>query len=116
MALKQIFIRNLKEFRKKEGLSQMKLAEYCDTAPSYIGDIEIGRRFPSIDMIEKIAGVLKIEPYHFFKNRTENSNNSDTDNLFPLLPNSMKKQIKTQIKTQIDQSTDEILNEILSKY
>ena len=94
----------------------MKLAEYCDTAPSYIGDIEIGRRFPSIDMIEKIAGVLKIEPYHFFKNKTENSNNSDTDNLFPLLPNSMKRQIKTQIKTQIDQSTDEILNEILSKY
>ena len=94
----------------------MKLAEYCDTAASYIGDIEIGRRFPSIEMIERIAGVLKIEPYHFFKNKTENSNNSDTDNLFPLLPNSMKKQIKTQIKTQIDQSTDEILNEILSKY
>ena len=116
MTLKQVFIRNLKEFRKKEGLSQMKLAEYCDTAPSYIGDIEIGRRFPSIEMIEKIAGVLKIEPYHFFKNKTENNNNSDTDNLFPLLPNSMKKQIKTQIKTQIDQSTDEILNEILSKY
>jgi len=116
MTLKQVFIRNLREYRKKEGLSQMKLAEYCNTAPSYIGDIEIGRRFPSIEMIEKIAGVLKIEPYHFFRNKTENSNNSDTDNLFPLLPNSMKKQIKTQIKTQIDQSTDEILNEILSKY
>jgi len=29
MALKQIFVQNLKEFRKKEGLSQMKLAEYC---------------------------------------------------------------------------------------
>jgi len=48
MTLKQIFARNLKEFRKKEGLSRMKLAEFCDTATSYIGDIEIGRRFPSI--------------------------------------------------------------------
>jgi len=97
----------------------MKLAEYCDTATSYIGDIEIGRRFPSIDMIEKIASVLRIEPYHFFKNKTKSSNNSDTENLFPLLPNSMKKQIKTQIKTQIDQSTNEILseiNEIFNKY
>jgi transcriptional regulator with XRE-family HTH domain len=112
MTLKETFIRNLREFRRKEGISQMKLAEYCDTAPSYIGDIEIGRRFPSIDMIEKIAGVLRIEPYHFFKTKTENSNNSDTENLFPRLPNSMKKQIKTQIKTQIDQSTHEILNEI----
>jgi len=97
----------------------MKLAEYCNTATSYIGDIEIGRRFPSIDMIEKIAAVLKIEPYHFFKAKTENNNTSDTECIFPPLPNSMKKQINLQIKTQIEQSTGEIINEIsgiLNKY
>ena len=118
MTLRQFFIQNLKKFRKNEGLSQMKLAEYCNTATSYIGDIEIGRRFPSIDMIERIARILRIEPYHFFKNPTDNSV-SNTENLFPSLPNSMKKQIKTQIKTQIDQSTSDIINEIdeiLSKY
>jgi len=96
----------------------MKLAECCNTATSYIGDIEIGRRFPSIDMIEKFAHVLRIEPYHFFKNLTD-SPVSDTESLFPRLPNSMKKQLKTQIKTQIDQSTNEIfseIDEILSKY
>jgi len=96
----------------------MKLAEYCNTATSYIGEIEIGRRFPSIDLIEKIAHVLRIEPYHFFKSQ-EDSFASETENLFPRLPNSMKKQIKTQIKTQIDRSTNEIINEIneiLSKY
>jgi transcriptional regulator with XRE-family HTH domain len=116
MTLKQTFIRNLKEFRKKEGLTQMKLAEYCDTATSYIGEIEIGRRFPSMELIEKMAEILRIEPYHFFKNQTDNSRNSDAEGLFPRLPNSMKNQIKTQIKTQIDQSTNEILNEILNKY
>jgi len=97
----------------------MKLAEYCNTATSYIGEIEIGRRFPSIDLIEKIAYVLRIEPYLFFKKKTDNGHASDTEGLFPSLPNSMKKQIKTQIKTQIDQSTSDILNEIneiLSKY
>jgi transcriptional regulator with XRE-family HTH domain len=116
MTLKETFIRNLRAYRKKEGISQMKLAECCDTATSYIGDIEIGRRFPSIDMIEKIAGVLRIEPYHFFKTETEHNDNSDAEILFPRLPNSMRKQIKTQIKTQLDRSTDEILNEILGKY
>ena len=119
MTLKQIFVQNLKEFRKKEGLSQMKLAEYCDTATSYIGDIEIGRRFPSIDMIEKIAYVLRIEPYLFFRSKTENGSLSDNESLFPRLPNSMKKQINIQIKTQIDKSTTELLNEIyeiLNKY
>ena len=97
----------------------MKLAECCNTATSYIGDIEIGRRFPSIDMIEKIALVLRIEPYHFFKNPIDNNTILEIETLFPRLPNSMKKQIKTQIKTQIDQSTTDIINEIneiLSKY
>ena len=44
----------------------MKLAEMCDTATSYIGEIEIGRRFPSIKLIEKISEVLGVEPYRFF--------------------------------------------------
>jgi transcriptional regulator with XRE-family HTH domain len=116
MTLKQIFIKNLKEFRKKEGLSQMKLAEYCNTAPSYIGQIETGLRFPSLELIEKMADILRIEPYHFFKKKSAKNDSSDNENIFPLLPNSMKKQISTQIKTQIDRSTSEILNEILSKY
>jgi len=94
----------------------MKLAELCNTAPSYIGDIEIGRRFPSIEMVEKMADMLRIEPYYFFKKQTDNNDNSETEGIFPRLPNSMKKQITTQIKTQIDRSTSEILNEILSKY
>jgi transcriptional regulator with XRE-family HTH domain len=116
MTLKQVFIRNLKELRKKEGLSQMKLAEYCNTAPSYIGQIETGLRFPSLELIEKMADILRIEPYHFFKKKVDKNDNSDTENIFPLLPNSMKKQISTQIKTQLDRSTGEILSEILSKY
>jgi len=94
----------------------MKLAEYCNTAPSYIGQIETGLRFPSLELVEKMADTLRIEPYHFFKKKSAKDDSSDTENIFPLLPNSMKKQISTQIKTQIDRSTSEILNEILSKY
>ena len=46
----------------------MKLAEQCDTAASYIGSIEIGRRFPSLEMIEKMGAALQIQPYLFFLN------------------------------------------------
>ena len=66
MALQDVFIANLKKFRKQKKLSQMKLAERCNTAASYIGEIEIGRKFPSITLIEKIAGVLDIEAYRLF--------------------------------------------------
>lgn len=106
MALKQIFINNLKEFRKKEGLSQMKLADYCNTSAGYIGEIETGRKFPSTEMIEKIAEILKVEPYHFFKDRTGKSGDSDDESEYPRLPKAMK----TEIKNQIDLSINEILN------
>jgi transcriptional regulator with XRE-family HTH domain len=66
MSLRAVFIVNLKKFRKRERISQMKLAEICDTATSYIGEIEIGRKFPSIEMVEKIANALKVEPYRLF--------------------------------------------------
>ena len=44
----------------------MALAELCGTSTSYIGQIEIGNRFPSLEMIEKIAKALKIKPYLMF--------------------------------------------------
>ncbi|MDR0289922.1 MAG: helix-turn-helix transcriptional regulator [Treponema sp.] len=112
MTLKQVFIRNLKDFRKKEGLSQMQFAEFCDTSPSYIGHIETGRKFPSMDMIEKMAHVLRVEPYHLFKTPKDYALNADTENVFPRLPNAMK----NQIKTQIDVSMSKVLTEILGKY
>ena len=101
MTLKQIFIKNLKEFRKKEGISQMNLAVYCDISPGYIGEIESGRKFPSPEMIEKIARVLRIEPYLFFKNSKNDSLNSDDKKQLPSLPYKIKKEIKTKIKQQI---------------
>lgn len=93
----------------------MKLAEYCDTSTSYIGEIEIGRRFPSMELIEKIAGILRIEPYHFFKNRAEAGNYPDME-ICPRLPNSMKNHIKTHIKTQMELSLNAILDETLNQY
>jgi transcriptional regulator with XRE-family HTH domain len=116
MTLKKVFIHNLKEFRKKEGLSQMKLAEYCNTSPGYIGEIEIGRKFPSTEMIEKIAYVLRVEPYIFFKNHKDKSFFSENENQNQRIPNPVKTQIKAQIKKhmriQITRSANEILNEI----
>ncbi|MCL2761817.1 MAG: helix-turn-helix domain-containing protein [Treponema sp.] len=66
MQLKAIFVQNLKKYRKYRGISQMVLAEMCGTSTSYIGQIEIGNRFPSLELVEKIAGALQIRPYMLF--------------------------------------------------
>jgi transcriptional regulator with XRE-family HTH domain len=120
MTLKLIFIRNLKEFRKKEGFSQMKLADYCNISHGYIGEIESGRKFPSTEMIEKISHALRIEPYQLFKNSHDNL--SDKMQL-PCLPYNIKKRIKTkikkqikeQIKTQINTQVNISINKIFSE-
>jgi transcriptional regulator with XRE-family HTH domain len=112
MTLKQIFINNMKEFRKKEGMSQMKLAEYCNSSPTYIGEIEVGKKFPSIDMIEKIAAILKIKPYHFFIDRTEQNDDINTENTYPKLPRSMQNEIRKGLNFSIN----ELIRETLEKY
>ena len=111
MTLKQVFVQNLKEFRKKEGFSQMKLAECCNTTTSYIGHIETGLKFPSMDMIEKMAEILRIEPYLFFINRMK-QDAGDSENVYPKLPVSMK----NELNNEIDLSVSKVIKEILRKY
>jgi transcriptional regulator with XRE-family HTH domain len=66
MGLQRVFMANLKNHRKQLGYTQEKLAEMCNTDPCYIRQIEIGRRFPSIKYIERIAEALNIAPYRLF--------------------------------------------------
>lgn len=61
-----IFIQNLKFYRKQTHTSQEKLAEKCDCATATIGCIEIGRQAPSFEMIVKIANALEIDPADLF--------------------------------------------------
>jgi len=85
----------------------MKLSEHCNISPGYIAEIEIGRKFPSTEMIEKIAEVLRIEPFHLFRNRT-GSANAETEKVYSRMPDIMRDEIKNQIHSSIE--------DILSKY
>ncbi|MDR0759601.1 MAG: helix-turn-helix transcriptional regulator [Treponema sp.] len=78
MNLQQIFISNLKKFRKAKKISQMALAELCDTSGNYIGEIEMGRRIPSFEKIEKIAAALGISSHELFIQEIINDDTEDT--------------------------------------
>jgi len=65
---------NLKKRRKELGFTQDKLAEICKTNPGYIRQIEIGRRFPSVTYIERIAKALNIAPYRLFYDGIDTEN------------------------------------------
>ena len=68
MTFQELFIINLKDFRKKHKISQANLAELCESTQAYIAEIEVGKKFPSPDMIERIASALDVESYCLFQN------------------------------------------------
>ena len=72
MSLQENFINNLRRIRKDKKITQEKLAELCQTETSYIGQIEIGKRFPSINLIEKMAVALDVPAYVLFKENKSN--------------------------------------------
>ena len=69
MTFQELFIINLKDHRRSRKLSQLKLAELCGSSQAYIAEIEVGKKFPSPDMIERIASALGVESYHLFQNK-----------------------------------------------
>jgi transcriptional regulator with XRE-family HTH domain len=57
---------NLKKYRKILGLSQAALAEKIDCSTTFIGNIEIRKRFPSPQYINRIAKALGVKPSALF--------------------------------------------------
>ena len=64
--LRQILALNMKEKRSTLGLSQAKLAEKINTAPTYIAMIELEKKFPSVEMLERIASALLMDTTELF--------------------------------------------------
>jgi transcriptional regulator with XRE-family HTH domain len=64
--LRELLGSNMKIYRRTLGLSQSKLADKVDTATNYIASIEAGRKFPSVEMLERIANALKIDTPELF--------------------------------------------------
>lgn len=65
-SLRALLAYNLKERRRFLGLSQTKLAERVSTSTHYIGQIEQKNKFPSPEMLERIADALEIDSPQLF--------------------------------------------------
>lgn len=52
----------VRHFRQEAGLSQEGLADRLDVSPSYVSMLESGKRYPSIEMLIRIARALESRP------------------------------------------------------
>ena len=57
----------IKELRKQAGLTQEQLAEQVGLDSRHLSRLEVGRHFPSLDSLERIATALGIPLAEFFK-------------------------------------------------
>ena len=64
--LRQVLALNMRKRRHTLGFSQAMLAEKANTAPTYIAMIELGKKFPSVEMMERIAEALTIDTIELF--------------------------------------------------
>jgi len=65
-SLRALLAYNIKERRRILGVSQAKLAEKVSTSTHYIGQIEQKNKFPSPEMLERIAAALEIDSPQLF--------------------------------------------------
>ena len=65
--VQECLAKNIKRYRKALHLTQEQLAERAETSTNYIGTIEIGQKFPSPQMIERIAQALQIDSLQLFQ-------------------------------------------------
>jgi len=66
-----LLARNLKKYRQILGLSQAALAEKINSSTTFIGNIEIGKRFPSSKNLDLLVNALGVKPADLFAEEDE---------------------------------------------
>ena len=87
--IRNILARNIKEHRRKNGLSQDKLAEKAGISTPFIAMIEVSRKFPTPDVLDRIAGALNVKTWQLFA--------------VPPTPEDAMEQLRISIVKDIDQ-------------
>jgi transcriptional regulator with XRE-family HTH domain len=95
--LHEFLLRNMKKYRSVLGLSQAELAERAKISVGYVGEVEMGRKFPSPEKLESIARVLGQRPYRLLMGP-----NDVTDEMGPDAIYETAERLKKIITEEID--------------
>ena len=64
--LRTLLAHNIKDRRRILGITQAQLAERVNTSTHYVGQIELQNKFPTPEMLERIAAALEIDSPQLF--------------------------------------------------
>jgi transcriptional regulator with XRE-family HTH domain len=66
VGIRQVLSLNLKKNRQKCNLTQEKLAEKAGISAHYLAMVEVSKKFPTPEMLDKLAEALNIETVQLF--------------------------------------------------
>ena len=66
VSIREILAINLKENRQKRGFTQEKLAEKAGISANYLSMVEISKKFPTPEMLDRLAQALDIQTFQLF--------------------------------------------------
>ena len=94
---KQIGAR-IKALRKQAGLTQEQLAERVGLDTRHLSRLEVGRHFPSLDSLEKIAAALNVPLVEFFRFPDQEGLDTLREYLANFAENGSESQIRLAVK------------------
>jgi len=101
-----IISKNLKEKRAEKKLSQLHLATMSGVSQSYIGEIEAGRKYPSLKVLNQLSNHLEIKPHELLL---------DKEIKYTTDINYMLNELKTELKRKISFEIDNIASSYYGK-
>jgi transcriptional regulator with XRE-family HTH domain len=104
--IKEIFAENLRKIRRKKGLTQEKLAEKANMSLQYLALLEIARKFPSGEMLERLANALDIETYELLAVAPSPQNELEQ----------LRKEIKEDIKNAFEERLEQAITDVIKQY
>ena len=69
MKLRDRVALNIQDLRRARGLSQEELAHRADVSRGHMGKVENAKFAASLDLLERIANALEIDPVELFARR-----------------------------------------------
>jgi len=98
--IREVLAANLKENRRKLGLTQEKLAEMANVSIHYISMIETCNKYPKPEMLEHLAKILGIESYKLFN--VEDDTNEPLERLRQSIVADMRQVVSEAVEKAID--------------
>jgi len=110
-SLLEVLSENVRFYRKKTGLSQLKMAYQIEIAPSYLAEIERGKQYPSLKILEKLANYFGIEPYKLLYplHMDKKDNSIETIQTLRLLKQEIDGIIDNKIFNFVENNQDKLL-------